>query len=119
MSLSQKKLSLTLRDAGPGLQIQAPLELALAALDQAGSHRKASAAKVWPSRPRHTGITQAHNCRAAFPALLPRPPVLGEWRVYGVGSLCAEERLSQRERGGKEGSVMKQEGESGRLFGAT
>lgn len=80
MSLSQKKLSLTLRDAGPGFQIQASLELALAALDHAGSHREASAAKAWPSRPSRP---QLHS---GFPCSAPPPYVLGEWRLYRAGS---------------------------------
>lgn len=57
---------------------QAPLELALAALDQAGSHRKASAAKVWPSRPRHTSINL--NCpqlQSGFPCSPPLPYRVG------------------------------------------
>lgn len=78
MSLSQKKLSLTLRDAVPGLQIQAPLELALAALDQAGSHRKASAAKVWPSRPTHTSINLSRpQLQSGFPCSPPPPDRVG------------------------------------------
>lgn len=77
MSLSQKKLSLTLRDAVPGLQIE-PLELALAALDQAESHRKASAAKVWPSRPRHTSINLSRpQLQSGFPCSPPLPDRVG------------------------------------------
>lgn len=79
MSLSQRKLSLTLRDGRPGLQIQASLKLALAALDQAGSHREASAAGVAKQTQAHKRQPQLPT--VAFPALLPRPAVLDERRV--------------------------------------